>query len=50
MEGQVTILFVSHSTDQVRKICDKAIWLDKGKLLAQGPVNEVCDLYEDFIQ
>jgi ABC-type polysaccharide/polyol phosphate transport system, ATPase component len=50
MEGQVTILFVSHSTDQVRKICDKAIWLEKGKLITQGPVDEVCDVYEKFIQ
>jgi ABC-type polysaccharide/polyol phosphate transport system ATPase subunit len=50
MEGQVTILFVSHSTDQVRKICDKAIWLEKGKLISQGPVDEVCDVYEKFIQ
>lgn len=50
MEGLVTILFVSHSTDQVRKICDKAIWLEKGKLITQGPVDEVCDVYEKFIQ
>lgn len=50
MKGQVTILFVSHSTDQVRKICDKAIWLEKGKLITQGPVDEVCDVYEKFIQ
>lgn len=50
MEGEVTILFVSHSTDQVRKICDKALWLHKGKLIDQGPVDEVCDVYEKFIQ
>jgi len=50
MEGQVTILFVSHSTDQVRKICDKAVWLHQGKVITQGPVDEVCDDYEKFLQ
>jgi len=50
MEGQVTILFVSHSTDQVRKICDKAVWLHQGKVITQGPVDEVCDDYETFLQ
>lgn len=45
MDGQVTILFVSHSTHEVRRICDKAIWLDKGQLVMQGPVDEVCDMY-----
>jgi ABC-type polysaccharide/polyol phosphate transport system ATPase subunit len=44
-----TVLFVSHSTQQVRKICDKAIWLEKGKLMTYGPVDEVCDDYEKFI-
>ena len=50
MGGQVTILFVSHSTHVVRQICDKAIWLEKGKLVTHGPVDEVCDVYEEFIR
>ena len=41
----VTVLFVSHSAEQVRKLCNKAIWLEKGKLIMQGDVNEVCDKY-----
>jgi ABC-2 type transport system ATP-binding protein len=41
----VTVLFVSHSAEQVRKLCNKAIWLEKGKLVMQGDVNEVCDKY-----
>ena len=41
----VTVLFVSHSAEQVRKLCNKAIWLEKGKLVMQGNVNEVCDKY-----
>jgi ABC-2 type transport system ATP-binding protein/lipopolysaccharide transport system ATP-binding protein len=49
LDGQVTLLFVSHSTDQVRKLCNSAILLDKGKLITQGPVDEVCDVYEKRI-
>ena len=41
----VTVLFVSHSAEQVRKLCNKALWLEKGKLVMQGEVNEVCDKY-----
>ena len=41
----VTVLFVSHNTEQVRRICNKAIILDNGRLIAQGEVNEICDKY-----
>lgn len=42
----VTVLFVSHSIDQVKSICDRAIILDKGRLVADGTLEEVCDFYE----
>ncbi len=45
----VTVLFVSHSTEQVRRLCDKAIILEKGKIIAQGEVNEICDLYDEIV-
>lgn len=41
----VTVLFVSHNTEQVRRICNKAIILDGGRLTAYGEVNEICDKY-----
>ena len=41
-----TILFVSHSIDQVKEVCDKVVWLEKGNLKMQGPVGEICDLYQ----
>lgn len=41
----VTVLFVSHNTEQVRRICNKAIILDGGRLAAYGEVNEICDKY-----
>ena len=45
----ITVLFVSHNTDQVRRICDKAIILDKGQIIANGEVNEVCDIYDEVV-
>ncbi len=46
MKSGVTVLFVSHSCDQVRKICNRAVILEHGKLIANGKVDEICDLYE----
>lgn len=47
-EKGVTVLFVSHSIDQVKAICDTAILLDHGKIIAQGDVNEVSAIYDDM--
>lgn len=44
-----TILFVSHSPEQVKRFCNKAIWLDGGRLIKQGPVSKICDLYKDHM-
>ncbi len=41
----VTIVFVSHALDMVRSLCDRALWMDTGRLVADGPVNEVVDQY-----
>jgi ABC-2 type transport system ATP-binding protein len=43
----VTVLFVSHSIEQIRRICNRAIILDKGILVADGPAGEICALYEE---
>ena len=40
-----TIIFVSHSIEQVRKVCNEVIWLEKGKVVMRGNVNDVCDQY-----
>lgn len=44
--GKVTVLFVSHSVDQVKRICQRAIWIEKGIQRMDGPVNEVCNAYQ----
>lgn len=45
--GDVTVLFVSHSMEQVERICQRAVWIEKGNLRMDGPVNEVCKAYHD---
>ena len=42
----VTVLFVSHSSDQVLNICNKGILLDHGQIIAQGEAKEIVDVYE----
>ena len=37
MKDDTTILFVSHSIDQVKKICKRAIWIEKGHIRDDGP-------------
>ena len=40
-----TVLFVSHSIEQVNEICNRAIWIDSGKIVMDGNVDEVCTSY-----
>lgn len=42
----VTVVFVSHNTEQVRRLCDTAILLEKGVVTAGGTADEVCDIYD----
>lgn len=46
----VTVLFVSHSLEQVKKLCDKAIILDSGRLVAKGPVEKVARIYKNMTE
>ena len=46
LKGGTTLLFVSHSKEQVKALCPKAAWLDHGNLMAFGNTKEVYDLYE----
>lgn len=48
MSDGVTVLFVSHSTDRVRRICNKAIILTQGQLVANGESDEICSLYTEM--
>ncbi len=45
LENGTTLLLVSHSTEQVRRICNRAVLINKGKMLLESDVDTVCDLY-----
>lgn len=45
MGGGTTVLFVSHSIDQVREMCKRVVWLEKGVVKAVGLAKEICDQY-----
>lgn len=49
-ERGVTVLFVSHSLEQVQRLCNKAILLQKGRLIAQGNTEEVALVYEELLK
>jgi lipopolysaccharide transport system ATP-binding protein len=44
-EKGTTLLFVSHSIESVKNVCDHALWIDKGNMKMCGNVDEVCDAY-----
>ncbi len=46
----VTVLFVSHSLEQVQRLCDKAIILDGGHLVAKGSVDKVARIYKNMTE
>lgn len=46
MGGGTTVLFVSHSLPQIREMCNKAIWLEHGKIIMAGDTASVCDAYD----
>ena len=45
LSGGTTLLFVSHSTEKVKQLCDHALWLAGGNEVMQGDVKAVCDAY-----
>lgn len=48
--GGTTILFVSHATEQVKRFCNRAVWLKDGVIEAIGESSEIVDLYEDYMK
>ena len=49
-DSGVTVLFVSHSLAQVQRICNKAMILEKGKLIAYGDIDEISAKYAEMIR
>ena len=49
-ESGTTILFCSHSMYQVESFCDRAVWLDHGKVQMEGPASDVVAAYNDSLR
>lgn len=45
LSSGTTLMYVSHSTEEVKNLCDHALWLNKGTMVMQGKASEVCDAY-----
>ena len=45
MGGGTTVLFVSHSLQQIRDMCDRVLWLENGRVKLWGEAEKVCDAY-----
>lgn len=50
ISGGTTTLFVSHSLDQIRRLCNKVLWIEKGKQIAFGETKNICDEYAKSIK
>ncbi len=49
MDTGVTVLFVSHNMEQVKRICNKAMILEKGRLVAYGMCDEILPVYQSMV-
>ena len=46
MSGGTTVLFVSHSLEQIREMCDRVVWIEHGRVQTVGETKKICDSYE----
>lgn len=50
MDTGVTVLFVSHNLEQVKRICNKAMILEHGRLLNYGSIDEIAPIYQEMVR
>lgn len=50
ISGGATTILVSHSIEQVQEMCNKVLWLHKGEQIAFGGTEQLCDLYQQFLE
>jgi len=46
MSGGTTVIIVSHSLEQIERLCNRVVWLSKGNIIMDGPTKEVCEQYK----
>ncbi|MDL2325195.1 ABC transporter ATP-binding protein [Ruminococcaceae bacterium OttesenSCG-928-A16] len=50
MSGGTTVLIVSHDIEQIERLCNKAAWMRRGKIVIDGSCEEVCEAYKTGAQ
>ena len=50
LSGGTTLLFVSHNNEDVRMLCDNAVWMDHGRMKLVGPTEDVLRAYGESLQ
>jgi hypothetical protein len=49
-DSGVTTILVSHAIEQIREMCTKVLWLEKGHMRGYGETQEMCDAYEAYMR
>ena len=49
LDKGTTLLYVSHSIESIREMCTHAAWLNKGEMIKQGKVDDVCNQYLEYL-
>lgn len=45
IKGGTTVLYVSHSLQSIKELCDKVVWIEHGKMIKMGEAKKICDEY-----
>ncbi len=48
MQGGTTVVIVSHTIEQIERLCDRVMWIEKGDVRMIGPTAQVCDAYKNI--
>ena len=48
ISSEQTVVFVSHSGEQVKRVCQRAVWLDQGEVIKVGMAEDLVDEYEQY--
>ena len=49
IEGGTTVLFVSHSLEQIENLCDRVVWLENGTVRKIGEPKQICEEYKQYV-
>ncbi len=50
IRGDKTVVLVSHSMEAIRELCDRVIWIDKGRSVGSGDANQVIEAYSGAVR